>query len=509
MSDSRSSAPGSDRASSALTRRDALRVMTAGCLGAAATPSAARDSDGSFDALQSPMRVSGILIRNGKVVNADGSISADVRIVGERVVEVGPNLSRGSESREIDATGMIVIPGGIDPHTHLHPPFVDTLTTGTAAALAGGITTVGTFATPQQGEDALQALDRMERAIGREAMADVVLHTVTRPPFEHHLPMMSAIAERGQPSIKIFMLWRGFGAHLGGLIELLGAARDAGVVTLIHCEDEAILGAAARRLVAQGRTSLSHFAQSRPVISEVIATQQAAALCEVTGAPMQVVHLSSRRALEACRNQDTAGLPLYVEVRPLYLHLTEERLLGPDGPLFVGQPPLRSAEDAQALWKGIDEGLVDLLATDHAPWTRAQKLDPQLSITNLRPGVSDLRFMLPIYYSEGVAKGRISLERFVATTSTNAARILGLYPQKGVIQQGALADVVVLDPNRVAPARSHDDPSNSDYCAYEGWEVTGWPVITIRRGQVVFENGNVLGLPGTGQLDQREPWEAT
>jgi dihydropyrimidinase len=290
------------------------------------------------------------------------------------------------------------------------------------------------------------------------------------------------------------------------LIRLLEAARDAGIVTLMHCEGGALLAATVRRLEAEGRTSLRDYGASRPVVAEVAATQQAAALCESTRAPIYVVHLSSARALDACRSARAAGLPFYVETRPLYLHLTDERMAGPDAPLYVGQPPLRTSRDAEALWRGLAEGAIDVLATDHAPWTRAQKLDPALTITRLRPGVSNLQFMLPMYFSEGVVKRKLPLERFVETTSTNAARIFGLYPRKGVICEGADGDVVVWNPDLAAKIDAGADLSKSDYTVYQGWDVTGWPEITIRRGEIVYEGGHIKGRPSSGVLVSRERW---
>ncbi len=479
-------------------RRDALRTLAAASFGLV------------VGTVRFPERaVTEILIRGGQVVNADGAVAADVRIIDETIAEVGPGLRPGLQARVIEAGGRLVMPGGIDPHTHLHPTFVDDLTTGSMAALTGGITTVGTFVGPQRDESIGGALDRMTALIGRQAIADVILHTSAWPPTAEFAAAMTTLADRGQPSFKIYMVQPDFGAQLGQLIRVLEAARDAGVVAMIHCEDAALLGAAVRRLEAEGRTSLRDYSASRPVIAEVAATQQAAGLAESIGAPMHVVHLSSARALDATRSVRAAGAPFSVETRPLYLHLTEERLLGPDAPLFIGQPPLRAAADAEALWRGLADGSIDVLATDHAPWTRAQKLDPSLTITKLRPGVSDLQFMLPMYFSEGVGKRGLSLERFVATTSTNAARVFGLYPRKGVIRPGSDADIAIWDPRRVGTVRAEDDHSNSDYSPYEGWSVTGWPVTTIRRGEIVVDDGRVLGRAGAGKLPPRRRWTRT
>jgi dihydropyrimidinase len=478
------------------TRRDAIRSLAATSALAAA---------GSGTNVFAAQPGSELFIGGGRVVNADGVREADVRIIGASIAEVGARLVPGAGARVIDAAGRLVLPGGIDPHTHLHPSFVDDLTSGSMAALAGGITTVGTFATPDTGETPLAALDRMEARVRAEAIADVILHLSSWPPSPELTAAVPALVQRGQPSLKVFLTRADFGARLHDFIPQLEAARDAGVVTLAHCEDGALLAAAVRRLTAEGRTSLRDYAASRPLIAEVAATEQMADLCEDVGGPVYVVHLSSARALEVCQKARKRA-PLHVETRPMYLHLTLDRMQGPDAPLYVGQPPLREQSDRDALWRGLADGSIDVLATDHAPWTRAQKMDPALTIARVRPGVSDLQFMLPMYFSEGVRGRGLPLTRFVETTSTNAAKIFGLYPRKGVIGQGADADVVVWDPERPGTVAAEADLSNSDYSVYEGWKVTGWPAITIRRGEVVFENGRITGKAGTGQLARRDAW---
>jgi dihydropyrimidinase len=447
-----------------------------------------------------------LLIRRGRVVNADGVRDADVRVAGAQIAEIGQGLKPRDGGRIIEAAGRLILPGGIDPHTHLHPNFADDLTSGSMAALAGGITTVGTFANAGQGETLTAAIGRMAARVRSEAIADVILHAGAWPPSPEITAAMTAIADAGQPSFKIFLTRADFGARLPLVIQQLEAARQAGVVTLMHCEDGALLAAAVRRLEAEGRTSLRDYGDSRPLIAEVAATQQAAALCESTRAPIYIVHLSSARALEATRAARRAKSPLFVETRPLYLHLTSEKMRGPDAPLYVGQPPLREPEDRDAMWRGIIDGSIDVLATDHAPWTREQKLDPNLTITRLRPGVSDLQTMLPMFFSEGVHGRKMPLTRFVECSSTHAARIFGLYPKKGVIREGSDADITIWDPRHTAPIMAVNDHSKSDYSVYEGWKVTGWPETTIRRGEVVFEAGRITGRPGSGQLVQRSRW---
>ncbi|MDH3272230.1 MAG: amidohydrolase family protein [Gemmatimonadota bacterium] len=495
-----------------MNRRDAIRTVAGGAFGLASIPfDAARHRllGGPESRPHAPRQPEPeLLIRGGRVVNADGSRMSDVRIVGERITEMGAGLAPGPDARVIEAAGHLVMPGGIDPHAHLQGSFVDDLTSGTSAALAGGITSVGTFAYGQDGENAVQAMERWLSEVPRSAVGDVFFHASSWPPTSEFAGQMPELAALGQPSHKIFMTRSDFGANRREVIRVLEAARDAGVVTLMHCEDGAILASALERLRAEGRTSLAWYAESRPELAELTATQDATALCAQTGAPMHFVHLSSERALRAARDPAFGDLPLSIETRPLYLYFTEEWLRGPDGPLYVGQPPLRSARDVEAMWGGLRDGRIDMLATDHAPWTRAQKMDPQLDVGRLRPGVSDLRFVRPVLYSEGVAKGRLTPERYVEVTSTAAARAFGLYPDRGVLREGAFGDVMILDPERTHIVDADDDPSNSDYTPFQGWALTGWPIMTVRRGEVVYEDGRVTGRAGSGRPAERRPWGA-
>jgi dihydropyrimidinase len=208
-----------------------------------------------------------------------------------------------------------------------------------------------------------------------------------------------------------------------------------------------------------------------------------------------------------CAEAQARGVPVYVETRPLYLHLTRERFEEADGAKYLGQPPLREQEDVDALWAGIQQGVLHTVCTDHAPWSLATKLDPELTIANLRPGVENLQTMVPMLYSEGVRTGRISLHRFVEVTATNAAKLFGLFPKKGTIAVGSDADLVIFDPNLTRTVENSMLVSNVDYSVYEGWEVTGWPIVTIRRGEIVYQNGEVVGQPGSGQLVGRGPAE--
>ena len=234
------------------------------------------------------------------------------------------------------------------------------------------------------------------------------------------------------------------------------------------------------------------------------AVDQAIALVRQTGAPAYVVHLSSAAALDRCRRARAAGLPVYVETRPLYLHLTRERFGEPDAAKYVGAPPLRDQADRDALWRGLAAGDIDTVCSDHAPWTLAAKLDPALDVVTARQGVADLETLMPMLYSEGVAAGRISLDRFVELTSSRAARLFGLYPRKGAIAVGSDADLALWDPQARRVVDGARMQSRAGYSVYDGWTVQGWPRFVTRRGQLVLADGTCTALRGQGRWARRD-----
>jgi dihydropyrimidinase len=444
-----------------------------------------------------------LLVRGGRVVNAEGQRDADVRVQDEKIVEVGPDLDARGDL-VVDARGLMVLPGGIDPHTHLSPPWADDLESGSRAALAGGITTVGCMTAPKEGESLVAALEGEEGRARKEAIADVFFHPIAGVPASETKRDLERLRESGRTSLKIFMVSSRFEENEASYVELIRHAGVLGMRTLLHCEDSRILAEAVRRLKSEGKTSLRYFAESRPVEAEARAVERAAAIAETTRAPLYIVHLSSEAALNAAAAARERALPLALETRPLYLHFTEERFFGPEGALFVGQPPLRKPADVEALWKAVVEGGVDTIASDHAPWTREEKLDPTLDIEKLRPGVANLQCMLPVLFSEGRRRG-LSLERFVALTSTNAARLFGLYPAKGTIAPGSDADLVLWDPADTHPVERRSLFSKAGFSLFEGFEVTGWPRITIRRGEIVYRDGAIQAAAGSGEVLTRRP----
>ena len=441
--------------------------------------------------------------------------AADIGIADGRIAQLGGAMT-GAE--ELTASGLLAIPGGVDAHTHLahqgladrvgFPIWVDDFWSGSRAAIAGGITTIGNMTYPvpdEQGteETPVAAITREMAGAAPEAAVDWFLHPILLRPAALPAGEVAALAEHGHASIKMFLADPDLAADEPALLAAASAAKAAGSVTLLHCEDGAMLRQASEKLIAEGRGAVANFPDARPVAAEVAAVGQAIEIARRTGARVYIVHLSSAVALDRCRRARAAGLPVHVETRPLYLHLTRERFAEPDAAKYVGAPPLREQPDREALWAGLAAGDVDTLCSDHAPWTLEAKLDPALNVVTARQGVADLETLMPMLYCQGVAAGRISLDRFVALTSTNAARIFGLHPRKGVIAVGSDADIALWDPGHRRTIDGARMQSLAGYSVYDGWQVQGWPKFVLRRGQVVLAEGEITARPGDGEWLRR------
>ena len=453
-----------------------------------------------------------LVIRGGTVASSDGGVVMDVGISEGRIVQLGGAMSA---SEEIDASGRFVLPGGIDPHVHLSPPhtgpgehsWTDDFEIGTRAALAGGVTTIGNMSFPRKGEQMIEGLERDNADAAAHSLADYFQHPVLLDPDETGIAQLAELAASDHPSVKIFLSFKRFDRNVDGFLRAMRAAAAVGSVVLLHCEDAAIMGCCGDMLREAGVTEHRHYPQTRPVEAERIATERAVGYCETSGAATYIVHLSSQAALQACRTARARNLPLYVETRPIYLHLERSRFDEPDGAKYAGAPPLREDADRDALWAGIADGTVSTVATDHAPWTLEQKVDPTLGPADLRQGMAELETIMPMLWSLGVAAGRMSLGRFVEVTSTNPAKLFGMYPQKGCIAPGSDADLVVWDPTESRVIDGSTMHSAAGYSPYDGWEVTGWPVLTLSRGEIVAEGSNVIAQPGRGRQVPRRPFE--
>ena len=434
----------------------------------------------------------------------------DVGVLDGKVVQLGGS-PRGR--REIDASGALILPGGVDMHVHLSlpsppvpgaPAWVDDFASGSRAAIAGGVTTVGNMTFPWEGQSLSEAIARDLAAAASGAAVDYVLHPVLTSPTAAAIAEVPILAADGHTSLKLFMMMPEFESRIDEVISAIKLAGRSGMLTLLHCEDGALVRFAGSQLLAQDRGSMANWALSRPEFAERAAVERAVAICEATGSPIYIVHLSSGAALESARRGQARGLPVFVETRPLYLYLTGKVLTEPDGGKYIGSPPLREAADVEIMWRAAADGSVHTLGSDHAPWSLEAKTDSSQTVVTARQGVADLETMLPMLFSEGVRTGRISLSRFVSLISTTPARLFGLFPRKGTIAVGSDADLVVLDPGRHRVIDGAAMQSRAGYSAYDGWDVYGWPRFTISRGDVVLADGEVIAPPGRGQWLRRE-----
>jgi dihydropyrimidinase len=433
-------------------------------------------------------------------VTARGSSRADVGVQDGRVVAIG-DVPRAA--RELDATGKLVLPGCVDLHTHLAstPTFtpLDDFEHGTRAAIAGGVTTVCSMVYQ---EGTLRAgIERGLRDAAR-SHADFAFHVVVTDPTDAAIGEFSSLVRDGHTGLKVFMVAPRFDERITDYVRVLRAAASAGMLVAVHAEDHDIVARATAELHGAGHDAVRYFPESRPPEAEDVAIRSATQLAAKTGASIYLVHLSSRLALAALAEAKARGLRVYGETRPLYLYLTRERFERPDAALWVGQPPLREREDVDAMWAALASGLLDTVGTDHYPHRRAAKLAPGLAFDRVPPGVANLETLLPMLYSEGVRRGRLTVERMVDVLATSPAQIAGLRG-KGDIAIGGDADIVIFDPEVTRTIRANEMHSACDYDPYEGWEVTGWPTVTLLRGAFAYANREIVARAGAGRLVAR------
>jgi dihydropyrimidinase len=447
-----------------------------------------------------------LIIRNGTIVTSGDITQADVGIEGGKVKQVGQGL--GPAAREIDATGKYLFPGGVDVHTHvefelLGNKSVDDFYSGTAAAACGGITTIIDYALPEPGQSIQGSIEAWQKKAQDKAVIDYGLHPVILEPTQKIIDEMADAVADGHSSFKLFMIGMArFDELAAQYLKVIAQAGKQGALTNIHAEDQCLISFLSEQFAAAGKFGVRHFADSRPRLSEGLAVQRAITMARYAEAPIYLVHLSCEEALAPIREARARGQIIYGETRPIYLHLSRERFDGPEGERYIGWPPLREASQMDAMWNGLRADNLQTVATDHCGWNLAQKKAKQ-RVEDLLPGMSNLETIMPMLYSEGVGKGRLSLNRFVEVISTNPAKLFGIYPQKGTIAAGSDADIVIFDPKKDVTIRHRDMHSRSDYELYEGFQVTGWPTHTLSRGEVIVENGKVLGSSGRGKLLRR------
>ncbi|MCZ7573095.1 MAG: dihydropyrimidinase [Ardenticatenaceae bacterium] len=453
------------------------------------------------------------LIRKGRIITASDDYVADILIDGERIALIGRELDATSADREIDAAGKYVLPGGIDVHTHLDMPFGGTVSsddffTGHRAAAFGGTTTHVDFAIQGKGESLHQTLQNWhERANGKAAI-DYGFHVAITDLDDQVMEEIGRLPEMGVRSIKLFMAYKGtLMVDDETLFKSLMKAGESGVLVMVHAENGDVIDVLVKKAIAQGNLSPKWHALTRPPSAEAEATSRAVRLADIAGAPLYVVHLTQRDALQAISEARARGQKAYAETCTQYLFFTKDDLdrEGFEGAKWVCSPPFREVEDQQALWRGLRTGDLSAVSTDHCPFNfRGQKdlgKDNFAQIPNGVPGIEDRLYML---WDAGVKNGRITPNKFVELVSTNPAKLMGIYPRKGTIAVGSDADLVVWDgsAHRVISASTHHQ--NVDYNLYEGREVHGKAEKVFIRGNLVVDGDQWLGEQGSGQYLHRE-----
>ena len=451
------------------------------------------------------------VIKNGTIVTADLSYKADLRIEGGRIVEIGQNLS-GNEV--LDATGCYVMPGGIDPHTHLEMPFMGTYSSddfesGTRAGLAGGTTMVVDFALPAPGQSLLDALNMWHNKTSR-ATADYSFHmAITWWGEQVFNEMATIVNDKGINSFKHFMAYKG--ALMVDDDEMFSSFQrvgELGALAMVHAENGDVVAQMQARLLAEGNNGPEAHAFSRPTEVEGEATNRAIMIADMAGVPLYVVHTSCEQAHEAIRRARQKGMRVYGE--PLIQHLTldESEYAHPDwdhAARRVMSPPFRNKMHQDSLWAGLSSGSLQVVATDHCAFTTEQKRFGVGDFTKIPNGTGGLEDRMPMLWTYGVNTGRITMNEFVAVTSTNLAKILNIYPRKGAVLVGADADLVVWDPKKTKTISAGSQQSAIDYNVFEGKQVTGLPRYTLTRGHVAINDGKVETREGHGEFVKRPP----
>ncbi|ARM75368.1 dihydropyrimidinase [Acidianus manzaensis] len=450
-----------------------------------------------------------LVLKNVKLFTIAGPFEGDIGIKDGKISKIQGDIQEQAD-KVIDLSGKYVVPGLIDGHTHMEFPFMGEITAddfyyGTKASIAGGVTTIVDFVTPAPGQDLVSAYQKWRSNADPKVVSDFGLHMIIRQVNSKILEQIPDVINKGVVSFKLFMAYKNeLMLPDGELYKLIKRISDFGGVTGIHAENGEIINELIQDFLKEGKVDPVYHYYSRPDILEIEATNRISSIASMLGkdVKMYIVHTSTGEATDIISSYRKNGFRFYNETAPHYLMLNTEFLKRSDGFRYVMSPPLRSDEQRTKLWMRLASGDIFTIGSDHCVYSDAQKkrykeeVPPFHEIPNGVPGTETI---LPLLFYFGVKKGIITMERFVETTSYNPARLFGLYPKKGVIMPGADADFAVIDPNKKVRISADVLHSNIDYTIYDGIEVEGWNTMTIRRGEIAYEDGQVIAKKGSGK----------
>ncbi len=454
------------------------------------------------------------VIRGGTVATASDVFGADIGIVGGIVAALGHALPPGR--REIDAAGRLVLPGGVDTHAHIEQLSAagmmnaDTWESATRSAALGGTTSVIAFAAQHVGMDLAQVVAEYEALARRGAVIDYAFHLIVSDPTEKTLAEdIPALVAAGHTSLKAFMTYDRLRLHDEQLLDLMQAAKDTGALVCVHAENHGLIAWAGRRLLAEGKTAPKYHAESHPRVSESEAFERLVRFSVYLDQPIMVFHVSTAEGAAILRRARGEGARVMAETCPQYLFLTAADLDKPgvEGAKWMCSPPPREASDQEALWRALDLGDLQTISSDHAPYayddTGKLMAGPNPNFKQIANGLPGLQVRLPLLFDAMVSKGRLGLKKFVDLTATAPARLYGL-DAKGSVAVGRDADLCLWDPQRRVTISDDLMVDHAGYTPYAGREVVGWPVVTLRRGEVVAEDGRCEAEPGSGRWQARK-----
>ncbi len=456
-----------------------------------------------------------LVIRNGNVVSATEEVFCDIGIANGKIAVLAKKLEGGA--RSIDADGNYVFPGGIDAHCHIEQVSssglmcADDFHTGTVSAAFGGTTTIVPFAAQHRGDTLRQVVTDYHGRARTKAVIDYSFHLILSDPsdtvMKEELP---ELIRNGYTSFKVYMTYDRLRLDDYKMLEVLALARREGAITMVHAENHDMIHWLTERLTLKGARAPKFHAVAHSRVAEAEATSRAISLASLLDTPLVIVHVSSEEAMEAIQRAQKRGLKVFAETCPQYLFLTADDLdrEGMDGAMCCCSPPPRDRASQQAMWRGLSDGTFDVFSSDHAPYrmdeTGKLSQGPDAPFPKIANGVPGLEVRMPLLFSEGVLGGRIDLHRFVDLTSTRAAKLYGMFPQKGSISIGADADLVIWDGDKEVTIEASALHDNVGYTPYEGRKVRGWPVTVLSRGRVVIADGKLSVEPGSGEFVARE-----